>query len=354
MAVETTFSRQDHQGTLHREDAVRLVRLLSVYENAEPATPEQSAAFVALHKSFPDIELPTRLEPRSPIMERLRNVFLQDEGAFEELVAEILARQMLNRKELVTFVSLLSGSRIVLTTSVVFALLEAVKQLPAGFDADDAFASLVELCGHRPSVIISLIERILESGYTRLSAVFAALQSIATYAPEHIGALLLLVTPSIEQSEINAAAFSYILTDLCRRAGAYTVLRAIAEQSPSAAPLLIRAAFGESNAPFEITQDPVEYEENQVAKVVFEGQLLPLNDERIGSPWQQWLADTRPVLRASAMKGMENTGLVVFFDQQEQARNSRQFGRPRVIIPALAKTWYPLLASINNFAKEPA
>jgi len=344
-------ARYQRDAARHRDDLYLLVRLTQAYEDAEPGTPAQTQAYRELREAFPNLDMPTRLEPRSAVIKYLEADFLFDERAFADSIDAIIARRLLADQQLFALLSLLAASRVVLSHSTVFDLLEDFSRLEADPGVDDAYASLMAVAGRGPGTIMSLLERLEEFPTPRPTAIYAALETVASNAPEHLGAAFANASRTLEDNSVDPTSLAFILGDLCKRAGPYTVLLAIAEQDPWRCPKLTRAAFAEADSPFQLAQNSFEFEERQEFGVVFEEESLPLTSARVGVDLQKWLAAARSVLRAQSVRAAgrkvqsptRNAGIGVEL-------HARELGRPKIVDASrVSRPWLSLIGILDTF-----
>lgn len=280
---------------------IRLVAgLLDRYERSEPASLEQAAAFAEMRRAFPSIDMPTRLEPRSPIIGRLVQDARLDEDAFEDAVHWVATDSSLSIDQLATLLSLLADARVPFGIHTVFDIVDRMVDIPLGVLVDDIQAALVILAGRRPRAVISLMERLQDLRLLRPPGVFGALQSVASDAPDHLGAAMQIASHAIRSDMIDIDGLAYLLRDLCRRAGAYTVVLALAEQDPDTASKLLSAAFVMEDSPLTLRQRSFDDAEDQRLEIAYGGEPVPISHARLGRPVQPWLSSVRSAHRIEA------------------------------------------------------
>lgn len=346
-------------------DLVLLATLLDRYERAEPASAMQLAAFVTMRETFPNIDMPTRLEPRSAIMGALAADAQRDEDGFAHEVHAAISFGGLGLEALATLLSLLADARLSVDSSTISDLVDRLASMPTGELADDVHSALISLAGRRPLVVISLLERLQALPFPRPTAAFGALQSLATDAPDHLGAAMSIACRTLGTDSVDPASLAYVLRDLCHRAGAYVVLVAIAEQDLGAASPLLAAAFATADSPFRLQQLSFEDEERQCLEVSFEGGVVPLSGRGLGRPVQPWLAAVRRALRTEAARvvAKATAETIAASGERERAGAAERAAsaftalRTRIRISDAGQvpaSWRTLVGAIEKFSRKVA
>lgn len=281
----------------------KMARLLGDFERAGPGTSEQVVAFATLREAFPGVGLTTRVEPRAAFAQLIEASNREDEEAIADATEKLIAQDYLDDEDLPTLLLVEADSGVVLPEHTLFLVAERLVDADSGFDGDEAYPALVTLAGANWVTVVSLLERLMSADRPQVPAFYAGLQSIASYAPVHLGALFAMYAPLFADDAVNVEALRYLLRDLCRRAGPYTTLLALAEPVPERCPKLLAAGFSGGKSPFHFEQALFEDEEAQEIQIADDVRKYPLTEERLGKPVQEWIADVRKAVRESSPAG---------------------------------------------------
>jgi len=275
-----------------------MATLLVEYETSEDGSAQRLAAFNALRQRFADLDFPTRSEPRETFIAEISERWSDAPGAvLEEVKCFVSARaETMDNEQLALCLEVLADSGVILSESELFSVLNVVSSAPPSLEAEGAYRALVLLAGANWRAVLSFLERLNSQGdVEHPRALQAGLESIATYAPSQLGAVLVQLAPQLERMDF--VTLRHISRELKTRAAPYVSALALLELDPERSRRFLMANFDGEDSPFGFETEPVEKPDDQILAISDCGQPIPLSDERTGVDVQLWIATVRTVTR---------------------------------------------------------
>lgn len=276
----------------------QLIALLADYELALLGSPNQQKTFMALSEGFPQIDFPSRAEPRSVVRKQLVANSARDPERFQREIAAPLTSPSYSAQQVSVFLSILEEAEFELPVSVIVKLADQLPRFRDDFWVDQIVTDLVATLERRETAdLFALLHRISRHRHIRAAAFSSALHTVACSNASSLGELFRLFRDWIEAPLMDPQALAIWLSECARTTGPIPLLMGLATRQPEANGRLFLASFGFERSPFDLLQVSADEPDTQYVKLFWEGDAISLDGVLPLKQQQDWLTRIGAAMR---------------------------------------------------------
>mgnify|MGYP001261759300 CR=1 FL=1 len=327
----------------------KLIELLAKYESATPGKPAPLKAFNELQESYPELDFPTRSEPRTVIRQYLVTRQKADRVSFERDIVTVLKSDQLELLSLMTLVSILEEGHFEFPVSAMYEVVNRIDGLPLNDIVDQVIADTVALVERRdPADLFALLHRLSSQRAARPAALLAALQAVAQHNPAAMGEVFRTFGKWILDPALDTNVLAIWLTEVSRLSGPIALLMSLRALPTATNGKLLLAAFGFDSSPFTMSRVIGNDPDAQRIEVLWQGEAISLSAVDPRGDHDTWLAQISAAMR-NITRDLKATQPSTSRLRKVSVFESRELGRPTATGTTTGQPWNISTAWLEKF-----